>query len=130
MESTEFTQFRKFLGKTQKEMAQLVGISLKAIHSYEQGWRTIPPHIERQLFFLASKKTGLKIKKCWIVNKCPKTRKVKCPAFEFDAGELCWFINGTICGGELQKNWQEKMVKCRKCEVLTPIFEEVINFSY
>ena len=130
MENIEFAKFRKYLNKTQKEMAQLVGISLKAIHSYEQGWRSIPAHIERQLFFLASRKTDHKIKKCWIVNKCPKTRKLNCPAFEFNSGDLCWFINGTICGGELQNNWQEKMEKCRSCEVLIPLFDEIINFSY
>ncbi len=43
MDSVEFSLFRKKLQKTQKELAQLLGTSLKAIHSYEQAWRTIPP---------------------------------------------------------------------------------------
>ena len=50
MDSNEFKSFRKKLNKTQKQMSQLLGTSLKAIHSYEQGWRTIPPAVERQLF--------------------------------------------------------------------------------
>jgi len=33
-------------------MAQLLGTSLKAIQSFEQGWRNIPVHIERQMLFL------------------------------------------------------------------------------
>jgi hypothetical protein len=39
-------------------MAQLLGTSIKAIHSYEQGWRTIPVHVERQLYFLLTRKSG------------------------------------------------------------------------
>ena len=55
MNSKEFKYFRKKLNKTQKQMAQLLGTSLKAIHSYEQGWRSVPPSAERQMFFLVSR---------------------------------------------------------------------------
>ena len=58
MERTEFHDFRKKLEKTQLEMSRLLGTSIKAIHSYEQGWRRIPTHVERQLFFLLSLKSG------------------------------------------------------------------------
>jgi hypothetical protein len=36
------------LGKTQKQMARLLGISIRTIQSYEQGLRKIPVHTERQ----------------------------------------------------------------------------------
>lgn len=55
MESNEFKIFRSRLGRTQKEMAQLLGVSIKAIHSYEQGWRKIPGHVERHVYFLVSR---------------------------------------------------------------------------
>ncbi len=42
MEKKELAKIRNYLGKTQKQMAQLLGTSLKAIKSYEQGWRNIP----------------------------------------------------------------------------------------
>ena len=51
MDSKEFSQFRTRLNKTQKQMGQLLGTSIKAIHSYEQGWRSVPGHVERQVFF-------------------------------------------------------------------------------
>lgn len=54
MESKEFKRFRKRMNKTQSQMAQLLGVSVKAVHSYEQGWRNIPAHVERQMFFLIS----------------------------------------------------------------------------
>jgi DNA-binding XRE family transcriptional regulator len=119
MDTKEFKQFRSKLQKTQKQMAILLGISTKAIHSYEQGWRSIPPHIERHIFFLISRlnRNGKKQKACWSILKCPTKRKEQCPAWEFRLGQLCWFINGTICRGQPQSTWQEKMEMCKSCEV-------------
>jgi DNA-binding XRE family transcriptional regulator len=39
MESNEFSGIRKYLGKTQSELAGLLCVSTKAIQSFEQGWR-------------------------------------------------------------------------------------------
>ena len=123
MESSEFKEFRAKLGKTQAQMAQLLGVSLKAVHSYEQGWRSVPAAVERQMYFLAVKQNTQKgkLKSCWQVKKCSPEQKSQCPAWEFGAGELCWFINGTICDGTAQKNWKEKMKICKSCEVFGPL---------
>ena len=105
-------------------MAQLLGTSLKAIHSYEQGWRTIPPAVERQMYFLVSRinSKGKSSKACWKIKNCAPERKKQCPAWEFKSGNLCWFINGTICDGNVHKNWNDKMKVCRSCEVFNDIF--------
>ncbi len=58
MDSEKFLQARKRLGKTQRKMAELLGTSLKAVHSYEQGWRSVPGYVERQLYFLISRIRG------------------------------------------------------------------------
>ena len=122
MKNEEFKLFRKKLNKTQKEMAQLIGTSVKAVHSYEQGWRSIPSHVERQIFFLISRKKGENsIKPCWTINKCPPQQKKRCPAWEFKAGKICWFINGTICDGTPKKNWKEKIEICRTCKVFAKL---------
>jgi hypothetical protein len=125
VKSEQFVFFRKKLGKTQAQMAQLLGVSLKAVHSYEQGWRVIPAHVERQLLFLISRITNGKPfhKQCWILKKCPASRKKNCPAWEFKAGKLCWFINGTICSGVAHKTWKEKIKICKNCEVMLSLFE-------
>jgi hypothetical protein len=120
------------LGKTQLEMAQLMGTSVKAIQSFEQGWRNITPHIERQVYFLLYCKVILEKKipvNCWEVKQCPEHKKQKCPAWEFRCGQLCWFINGTICNGEAQENWQKKMKRCHQCEVLQNIFPPDLETS-
>jgi hypothetical protein len=123
MNDKEFAAVRKKLAKTQKKLAEILGVSIKAIHSYEQGWRTIPSHVERQLYFLmAHKEKSFEARKpCWTVKKCPTARKEQCPAWEFQAGKLCWFINGTLCECVRQSKWQDKMEFCQKCEVFSPL---------
>lgn len=119
MKKTEFSRIRKRLGKTQKQMAQLLGTSLKAVQSFEQGWRNIPVHVERQLLFLIARHDTSRdqFAKCWDILECSPETRDQCPAWEMNTGDLCWFINGTICQGEPQKNWQDKMKACRKCRV-------------
>jgi DNA-binding transcriptional regulator YiaG len=125
MDSKEFKTFRKRLNKTQMQMAQLLGTSIKTIHSYEQGWRGIPAHAERQMFFLlysaSNNKKGQK--SCWILKQCPTDRKKQCPAWEYRLGKLCWFINGTICDGNVYRDWKKKMKLCRSCEVFVSMMQ-------
>jgi DNA-binding XRE family transcriptional regulator len=125
MDCKEFSYFRSKLNKTQEQMAQLLGISQKAIQGYEQGWRKVPVHVERQLFFLLSriKENRKNRKSCWITKSCPPERRQQCPAWEFRVGKLCWLINGTICEGKGQKNWYQKMKICRSCEILSPLLK-------
>ena len=119
MDSKEFIHLRKSLNKTQKQMAQLLGTSIKAIHSYEQAWRSVPAYVERQMYFLVSRmdKNCKDRKPCWLIKKCSPEQRRQCPAWEFKAGNLCWFINGTVCEGSAQKSWKEKIEICRSCEV-------------
>ena len=127
MDSQEFHSSRQQLKKTQKQIAELLGISLKAVQSFEQGWRKVPVYIERQLLFLLTLK-GRRAKDarpCWEIRKCSLETRQACPAWEFDAGDLCWFINGTICQGKPQNNWGNKMKVCRRCEV----FKRNLNTS-
>ncbi len=126
MDTKEFLQSRKNLGKTQKQLSELLGVSIKAVHSYEQGWRKIPAHVERHIFFLLSRlrAASLNPKPCWTIKKCPPHRKKKCPAWEFQAGKLCWFINGTICECQTQKSWKDKMKICRQCVVLSSLLDQ------
>ena len=132
MDKKKFAKIRAYLGKTQKQMAQLMGTSAKAIESFEQGWRNITPHIERQMYFLLSKKTIMEGKgsvDCWGIRQCPEHKRQHCPAWEFQCGQLCWFINGTICNGEAQDSWQKKMKMCKQCEVFQKIIPPDLETS-
>jgi DNA-binding XRE family transcriptional regulator len=129
MEKQELVKFRKYLGKTQKQLAQLLGISLKAIHSFEQGWRNIPAYVERQVLFLllANEALNRNYKACWVIKNCSMVIRQKCPAWEFQLGQLCWFINGTLCQGKVQKNWSEKMKICRNCNFFSSIMPVILS---
>lgn len=124
MNGEAFAGLRKQLNKTQEELAQLLGSSVKTVRSYEQGWRRIPPHAERQILFLASRMRNRPdvLSPCWTVKKCPQTRRESCPAWEFRAGTMCWFINGTVCEGSPKRTWSQKMKICRQCEVFERSF--------
>ena len=119
MKRMQFVEIRRHLDKTQNQMAHIRGGSAKAIQSFEQGWRKIPVHIERQVLLILALKyhASEKDKPCWLTRDCPVERRRECPAWQFDAGHLCWFINGTICEGTPQGSWKKKMKICRECEV-------------
>jgi DNA-binding transcriptional regulator YiaG len=120
LKKEEFSRIRRYLGKTQSQLAQLLGVSYKAIQSFEQGWRNIPVHTERQVLFLVALKNGSRSKgngPCWAIRKCSVEIKKDCPAWEFQAGRLCWLINGTICQGRVRESWPKKMKICRQCKV-------------
>ncbi len=123
MEKREFAAARRILGKTQKEMAQLLGTSLKAVSSYEQGWRSIPVHIERQIYFFLSRMAGVNeaLHPCWEVNRCADKVREGCPAWQFNVGRLCWFINGTFCEKCLSNSPRNKIEMCKNCEAFRPI---------
>lgn len=126
MEKAQFKAIRAKLGKTQKEMAQLIGTSIKAVHSYEQGWRRVPHHVEKQLLFLLSRASGGRRdeRNCWDILNCTEETRGNCPAWEFDSGDLCWFINGTICTGKAHATWQDKIEECKTCKVFSSFFNE------
>jgi len=119
MEREDFFQLRRYLGKTQTQIAQLLGVSPQAVHSFEQGWRKIPAYVERQmllLIYLSGSARGSSMP-CWKIHDCPVEWRSGCAAWKFNAGHLCWFINGTFCNGEYQQNWDAKMMVCRQCKV-------------
>lgn len=119
MDIKEFSSARQKLEKTQKALAQLLGVSVRAVQAFEQGWRKVPVHIERQMLFLLAmkKEIGGTLCPCWEILECPTQKRQACPAWEFRVGHLCWFINGTICQGIKQESWSQKMKVCRKCSV-------------
>ena len=131
MDSQEFKIFRKRLNKTQKQIAFLLGTSIKAVNSYEQGLRSVPAHVERQMFFLISRMRGNNKdrKPCWVIKKCHFDIKKQCPAWEFKGGNFCWIINGTMCCSGACREWKDKMACCRSCEVLAP-FLQFLNTSH
>jgi hypothetical protein len=119
MDGSDFARNRHHLGKSQAQMAKLLGVSAKAVQSFEQGWRKVPAHVERQLLFLRylGRQSQTMVEPCWVRKGCEPKIRYSCIAWELQAGELCWFVSGTMCEGKAQDTWAMKMELCRQCEV-------------
>jgi DNA-binding XRE family transcriptional regulator len=119
-------KIRTLLDKTQNELALLLGISVRAVQSYEQGWRKVPSHILRSmamLLFLNWRKSQTWISPCWDVKSCPADVREKCAAWNLRAGDICWLVNGTRCGETCDRSWEEKAARCAQC----PVTERWLN---
>ncbi len=118
----DLRKVRKALGKSQSEFAALIGVSTRAIQSYEQGWRPAPAHVQRTallLLFLSRKKSGgQRERPCWEQRDCDPRVFTNCAAYQFREGLLCWFVTGTLCDGEETKSWEAKIGKCVECCVM------------
>jgi len=123
MDKNEFCYYRRKLGKTQKELASILGMSLKTVHSYEQGWRSIPSHVARYLYFLIGNQRheGKLHTPCWEKKLC--LEKEHCPAWEFQCGHVCWVVRGTLCDSR-QNGHKDKLDFCKQCDVFKSLFSE------
>ena len=116
---------RKAMGLTQEGMANLLGVSKKAVQSYEQGWRNIPPNVERLcLMYMVGLHTRQRRDEapCWELLNCPAENRDRCIVWRLGRGDSCWMFTGTFCSGEAENKWARKLEICRKCEVLHRIF--------
>jgi len=59
---------------------------------------------------------------CWEFKKCGREQGGVnaetlgvCSAWPNDGG-ACWYVAGTLCGGQVQGTYAEKLGNCRKCE--------------
>ena len=120
MEGQEFSRLRNLIGKSQKDLAVMLGVSRKAVESYEQGWRRIPAHVERMIYYIIFKfnsKSLLENQPCWEIRSCPEKGREKCPAWISKEGVFCWFISGKLCSAYREKGTD---FYCQKC----PVFQE------
>ena len=120
-------EIRTELGLSQSELAALVGVSTRAIQSYEQGWRRPSEMVERMLLLLAiayRNRDQLERARCWEAKKCLPEMRDLCIAYITRQGHLCWFLTGTMCHGKNRRCWDEKLRECLKCSfmqgLLTP----------
>jgi transcriptional regulator with XRE-family HTH domain len=123
MGGADFARLRSSLGKSQRELAELLGLSLKAVESYEQGWRNVPAHVERLLYFLLFKLNEDEMEAeepCWESKACPEASRAKCVAYVAKEGRFCWFFTGRLCAAA--KSGAEG---CYTCDVFTRMLSKV-----
>ena len=118
---TDLRKVREALGKSQSQMAWLLGVSTRAVQSYEQGWRP-PSHLVQRfavlLLYLSRREGAPKLAPCWEARKCSPELRAKCPAYELGAGDLCWLIPGPRCKDNGDGRWERKIDDCEDCAVM------------
>jgi len=124
MDAATFARIRSRLNRSQREIADILGLSLKAVESYEQGWRKIPANVERILWFLYFKLNEKAIAKeapCWERTDCPDERSGNCVARLAGEGRFCWFFTGKLCDTARE----EKGDSCYTCDVFTKLVHTI-----
>jgi len=124
MDGVVFSRLRAVTQKSQKDLAAMLGVSRKAVESYEQGWRRIPVTVERMLYYIAYKLNGPAVSgasACWEEKACPDAIRTGCPAWIAKEGRYCWFITGKLCAAARTAPTHDTV--CFEC----PIFKKLLS---
>ena len=94
-----FRSLRKEMMWSRDEVACFLGMSKKAIESYEQGWRNVPGHAWRLLLTLAAIQRNYDPngKPCWEYANCPEEIRKTCFCFRVMRGSYCWMTATKNC---------------------------------
>ncbi len=112
---------------TQAEVARALGVSKKAVESYEQGWREIPERtLKLLLTFVVMKRAGgndgLSRSPCWEVMNCPASVRETCMCGRVGDGRLCWLLSQSDCRRQREHIGSPTMA-CVSCPVLRPYLD-------
>ena len=121
-------EIRAEMGLSQSELAGLAGISTRAIQSYEQEWRQPSELVERMLLLLLmAHRHGARLSgfRCWKQKECAPGVREKCIAYVTRQGHLCWFLTGTMCEGQRQESWSDKLRLCLDCSFMQGLLRPV-----
>jgi DNA-binding transcriptional regulator YiaG len=114
-----FVAMRTRLGLTQAEAARMLGISRKAVESYEQGWRSVPRSVFNELItILAVRNTGGSgARPCWQIVRCSPAARSQCLAFRVTQGRLCWVVGQATCERAVRAG-PHGLAACLECPVV------------
>ena len=115
---------RRALGMTQTEFADVLGVSARAVQSYEQGWREIPSSARLHMFAVlaAARRSTLGDVPCWEVTGCPESTRRTCRSHRLNGGLFCWLVAGRACGRRCGRSERQRM--CLDCPVIRRLFAE------
>jgi len=112
-------RIRKILGRTQAELSHALGISEKAVQSYEQGWRDVPVRVIIQLLLLLAlyRKQSMDDVPCWEICECTAEQREHCASFTVGRGQFCWFIGSKDCRPAVELD-TDALLPCIACPVV------------
>ncbi len=113
---------RAILERTQAELGAALGISEKAVQSYEQGWRKTPVRIMMQLLLLLAIHKRMDNVPCWRIVDCPRAKRESCPSYSIGKGRFCWFISPASCRPSTVGD-NDDILPCMKCPVIRRLLD-------
>jgi len=121
---------RATLGRTQAELANALGVSVKAVQSYEQGWRTVPTRVLIQLVVLLAlyRKHNMDDVPCWEIRHCPREMRDTCSAFTIGKGQFCWFVGNKDCRPPAVTEVGDAL-PCMSCPVIQRLLKGPSNYT-
>lgn len=112
-------RLRGILERTQAELANALGVSEKAVQSYEQGWRDVPVRVMIQLLVLLAlyRRHTMDDVPCWEIRKCDPAQRERCASFTVGRGQFCWFVGSKDCRPAASGN-ADSILPCMECPVV------------
>ena len=120
-ELSDLRSIRAGLGQTQSQLAGLLGVSTRALQSYEQGWRAPPVSVQQRadlVLYLNWRLQGNWARPCWEKKSCPPATRRACPACQYKAGDLCWLVSGRQSTSGRESSLKAKLAQCVECAVM------------
>jgi len=116
---------RGSLGLSQSQFARLLGVSSRAIQSYEQGWRKMPrPLVAHVMTVLAVHcDHPTQSPPCWSLTGCLEETRSRCAAFKLGRGHFCWLLAGTTCGKSNKSACSTGPQSCISCVVIKEMLD-------
>jgi DNA-binding transcriptional regulator YiaG len=112
-------RLRGILERTQAELANALGVSEKAVQSYEQGWRDVPVRVMIQLLVLLAlyRRHTMDDVPCWEIRKCDPAQRERCASFTVGRGQFCWFVGSKECRPPSSGD-SDPVLPCMECPVV------------
>jgi DNA-binding XRE family transcriptional regulator len=110
---------RHRLDCSQTELASMLGISGKAVESYEQGWRHTPDRVLLQLLNLLAihREQTHTLPPCWEQVQCPPALGAACRSRTLGNGRFCWQIGSPTCR-KIRMDEDQGLDACLTCPVV------------
>ena len=118
---TNLRSVREALRKSQAELADLLGLSVRAIQSYEQGWRRTPLGVQKMTLLLLclQRRNGRALPSpCWVTRGCDAETRAACSSREFGGGRFCWLFSSATQRCKASDGSDGSLEPCLRCPVM------------
>ena len=116
---------RSKLGLSQSQLASVMGVSPRAVQSYEQGWRKPPQPFATQLMTVLALHVGHPdhFTPCWSLTGCQDAKRGTCRAVTVGRGSFCWLLAGRACGKNKTEGGASGELPCIGCTVMRTLLD-------